>query len=76
ANRTVERWKPEWEFEVNTVRRRGGAMGADSLDTARQMRQPIESTHDIANAFDGITYAKGASVLAMFEAWVGEETMR
>ncbi len=76
ANKIVERWQPSWDVDVMTVRRRGGAMRADSLDTARQIRQPIESSHDIANAFDGITYAKGASVLNMFEAWVGEEKLR
>jgi alanyl aminopeptidase len=76
ANRTIERWRPDWDIQVSTVRRRGGAMRADSLDTARRMRQPIESSHDIANAFDSITYEKGASVLEMFEAWVGEERLR
>ncbi len=76
ANKIVERWQPSWDIDVSTVRRRGGAMRSDSLDTARQIHQPIESSHDIANAFDGITYAKGASVLNMFEAWVGEEKLR
>jgi alanyl aminopeptidase len=47
-------------------------MGNDSLVTARQIRQPIESKNDIANAFDGITYTKGASVIRMFENWAGE----
>ena len=28
------------------------------------------------NAFDGITYQKGAAVLAMFEGWLGEEPFR
>ena len=35
------------------------------------MRQPIESTNDIENAFDSITYQKGGGVLSMFERWVG-----
>ncbi len=53
-----------------------GAMGQDSLVTARQIRQPIESNHDIRNAFDSITYRKGGGVLAMFERYLGEETFR
>ena len=44
--------------------------------SARQIRQPIESNDDIANAFDGITYQKGAAVLDMFEAWMGPEKFR
>ncbi|MBX3273723.1 MAG: M1 family metallopeptidase [Sandaracinaceae bacterium] len=49
------------------------AFDADGLASARVVRQPIESSHDIANAFDGITYSKGASVLAMLSAFVGAE---
>ena len=31
---------------------------------------------DVANAFDHITYEKGATVIGMFEAWIGEEAFR
>ncbi|HSP78691.1 MAG TPA: M1 family metallopeptidase, partial [Myxococcaceae bacterium] len=31
---------------------------------------------DIHNAFDGITYGKGAAVLTMTEAWLGEDVFR
>ncbi len=31
---------------------------------------------DIENAFDGITYQKGAAVLRMFEEWIGEDIYR
>jgi aminopeptidase N len=50
---------------------RNGALGADALVSARRIRQPIETPDDIATAFDGITYNKGASVLNMFERYVG-----
>ena len=39
-------------------------MKNDSLLTARKVRQPINGHGDIETAFDGITYQKGASVLA------------
>jgi alanyl aminopeptidase len=51
-------------------------MEADLLPSARQIRQPIRSEDDIANAFDGITYEKGATVIGMFERALGEETFR
>jgi alanyl aminopeptidase len=51
-------------------------MQLDSLVSARQIRQPIESTHDIENAFDDITYEKGMGLLTMLERWLGEETFR
>ena len=50
---------------------------ADSLVSARQIRQPIESNHDIRNAFDSITYRKGGGgARACSSAWLGEETFR
>jgi len=51
-------------------------MSGDGLISARKIHQPIDSKHDIANAFDQITYTKGGAVLATFENWVGEETFR
>ncbi len=51
-------------------------MDQDSLVTARRIRQPIAGNDDIVSAFDGITYQKGAAVIAMFEGWVGEEGFR
>lgn len=51
-------------------------MDNDSLVSARKIRQPITGNGDIETAFDGITYQKGAAVLAMFEAFVGEDVFR
>jgi alanyl aminopeptidase len=66
-------WKPEWRQDVNRVASRSRAMGDDEIVTARFIRQPITSKDDIENAFDGITYGKGAAVLRMFESWLGEK---
>ncbi|MCG8418401.1 MAG: M1 family metallopeptidase [Proteobacteria bacterium] len=76
AAKTIHRWKPEWEKDVDMVKSAGWAMSSDSLATARKIRQPIASKHDIDNAFDNITYGKGAAVLRMFESWIGEEKFR
>ncbi len=67
---------PELESEVDRVRGTGNIVAADSLEQSRQIRQPIEHGGDVYNAFDGITYGKGARVLGMFESWVGEEGFR
>jgi len=66
-------WKPQWTWETVTAGEAAWARMGDSLLSARTIRQPIGSKHDIDNAFDDITYLKGQSVVAMFEAWVGEE---
>ena len=75
-NKIVEQWKPEWNTDVTAVDDRLGAMHLDTLISARKIRQPITSDNDIANAFDGITYQKGAAVIHMFENWIGPEKFR
>jgi alanyl aminopeptidase len=76
ATRTLRAVRPAFEIELDAENRFNGVMGADSLASARRIRQPIDSTHDITNAFDGITYEKGAAVLAMLEHYLGEEPFR
>ena len=69
-------WKPEWKTRVGDVNGKLGAEREDSLISARKIRQPIETKDDINNAFDGITYVKGAAVIGMFENWMGAEDFR
>ncbi|WP_426755775.1 M1 family metallopeptidase [Myxococcus sp. Y35] len=74
--RIVESWRPAWDAPVERVHDRARALDADSLLSARRIRQPIESANDIHNAFDGITYGKGSAVLSMTEAWLGRDVFR
>jgi alanyl aminopeptidase len=67
---------PEDDFATDLVRENVDVMDLDELPSARQIHQPIQNIDDLANAFDGITYDKGASVLAMFEHYVGPEGWR
>ncbi|HEY8040412.1 MAG TPA: M1 family metallopeptidase [Polyangiaceae bacterium] len=73
GNKTADAWDPKIHAGMALLRSVQGAMGADSLVSARAVRQPIASPHDIENAFDTITYQKGGGVLAMFERWAGAE---
>ena len=75
-SKLVEQWKPEWDIAAGRVRARGGVMRGDSLDTARTIRQPIETANDIQNAFDGITYGKGEQVLTMLERTIGPDVFQ
>ncbi len=54
----------------------GYVMREDSLVSARKVRQEVVSDDDIQNAFDGITYQKGAALLDMFEGYVGQDAFR
>lgn len=67
---------PEYDAELGALEGRQWAMASDSLLSTRKIRQPIDGRGDIETAFDGITYQKGAAVLAMVERWVGEDRFR
>lgn len=64
---------PEGEFDRELLKGALGAMSNDSLASAREIREPIDHNDKIDSAFDGITYEKGAGVLAMLERYVGSD---
>ena len=76
ADRTLIEWKPEWAEDVERVVASSNVMFDDTLVSARKIRQEIKTNDDIVNAFDGISYQKGAAILTMFEAWTGPEKFR
>jgi len=76
GTRTLEAVRPEFEAELKAVSSANMVMNVDSLASARRIRQPIETPHDITNAFDGITYEKGAAVLTMLAHYVGDDPFR
>ncbi len=48
----------------------------DALPSTRAVRQPARNTNEIMEAFDSITYRKGASILAMLEGYVGRDAFQ
>ncbi len=69
-------WRPEWDFDLDVVQARLGAMRRDELPSARAVRQPILNNQDIASASDDITREKGAAVIEMLEHWINPERFR
>src|SRR5262249_40578863 len=76
ANRTVAEWQPAMLSLIDQEKAVTGAMSNDALVSARAIRQPLTSTKNIMDQFDGLTYQKGGGVLAMFERFVGAERFR
>ncbi|MEX1829280.1 M1 family metallopeptidase [Luteibacter sp. CQ10] len=74
--KVTQKVHPEYRADLDRVRGAQGAMGNDSLVSARKIRQEITGNGDIETAFDGITYQKGAAVLGMFEGYVSEPTFQ
>ena len=76
AAKAVDAVDPELEAGLGSVLGAQWVMGVDAKVDARAVRQPIRDGGDAYNAFDGVTYTKGAAVLRMLEAWTGEEPFR
>ncbi|MEO6065754.1 MAG: M1 family metallopeptidase [Lysobacterales bacterium] len=76
AEKIVNQWRPDYDHGAARIGARAQAIDADGLTSARQIREPVNSRSDIFNAFDSITYQKGATVIGMFEGWTGEELFR
>ena len=72
ARKYLSQWQPDWN-PAGGVPAKIAAERLDSLTTARKIRQAILAKDDISNAFDGITYQKGAAVIGMFEGWMGQD---
>jgi cytosol alanyl aminopeptidase len=76
GTRATQLFDPSTNAELFLLDRIHDAMGIDALTNARAIRQPIDGNHDITNAFDTITYQKGAAVLAMFERYLGKDAFQ
>jgi alanyl aminopeptidase len=72
-NKIVTQYHPEWQTSISEISSYQDAMSTDELLSSRKVRQPVVSSDDIANAFDNITYDKGAALLRMFESYMGPD---
>ncbi|MDE0573522.1 aminopeptidase N [Demequina sp. B12] len=70
---TVEttKWKNNW-VTFNSLEKTWAAR-QDQLPSTHPIMADIKDLEDVEVNFDGITYAKGASVLRQLAAWVGED---
>jgi cytosol alanyl aminopeptidase len=75
-SKIVTQLRPDLRSIDSDIQSVHNVMIQDGLVAARQIREPINTNGDIANAFDGITYTKGGGVLHMFEQFIGEDDFR
>jgi puromycin-sensitive aminopeptidase len=67
---------PEWDLFTDFHNWVGKALSMDQLPSTHPIRTPISSPAEANEAFDAITYSKGAAVLRMLEQYLGEEPFR
>ena len=72
----VDMWKPDMRAGLELLSWQGWVMGLDALESARAVRNPVANTYEAQDAFDGITYVKGASVIKMIHRWLGEDVFK
>ena len=76
ASKAVQHFHPEWQDDLSRVAQRERAMALDGFANTHAVVQDIATVSELAQAFDGITYAKGEAVIGMFEAHAGETVWR
>ncbi len=74
AQAEATRWKTAWTTFATAEK--NWAYRQDQLSSTHPIVAPIRHLEDVEANFDGITYAKGASVLKQLVAYVGRDAFR
>ncbi len=74
--KVTDHFHPEWKIWLKSHHDTQLAMKTDAKAGTHPIIQPVHDVLQAADAFDEITYDKGASVIRMLEAYVGEEAWR
>jgi aminopeptidase N len=72
----VDRWRPAMAADRELLSLTGYGMELDGLASARAVRQPVSNVHQAEESFGTLTYVKGAAVIEMLHAWLGDEPFR
>ncbi len=75
-DKVTDHFHPEWNIWLQAARGEQSAMQQDSRDGTHPVITPVADPQDAGASFDAITYSKGAAVIRMLEAYLGEEPFR
>jgi aminopeptidase N len=75
-SKPVAAWHPEWKQPQDDALDLDAILNVDAGRVTRTIRAEADTPAQINEMFDGITYQKGAAVLAMVENYVGQETFQ
>jgi puromycin-sensitive aminopeptidase len=68
--------RPDWNVAVDQTIDNQAALSLDALKNTHPLHVSVETPAQIDEAFDAITYQKGASVLRMIENYLGPDVFR
>ncbi len=73
----VDHLFPEWDIWTQFVFSDfGRALGLDGLENSHPVEVEVKDPNEISEIFDAISYSKGASIIRMLVAYLGEEDFR
>ena len=75
-NKATDHFHPEWKLWLQSLGEKQGAMQLDARDGTHPIITPIRDVLQASDAFDNITYNKGAAVIRMLETYLGEDAFR
>jgi tricorn protease interacting factor F2/3 len=76
-HKMLERLRPEWDNWMNFLRLHTfRSLNADALSGTHPIQASVKTVNEIVAMFDEISYGKGASILRMIEAYVGQGPFR
>ncbi|QUD86482.1 M1 family metallopeptidase [Phenylobacterium montanum] len=75
-NKVTDHFHPNWKLWLQAKSGTESAMQTDARDGSHPIITPINDVLQAGGAFDEITYEKGAAVIRMMEAYVGESAFR
>ena len=75
-NKAVDHFHPQWKLWLQAQGDVQQAMNTDAANGTHPIITPIRDVLQASSAFDSITYEKGAAVIRMLEAYVGEQQFR
>ncbi len=76
ASKAAERFNPRWGMRLREALWKEEALSEDARRTTHAIQTPVENDVRAMDVFDSITYAKGAAVLRMLEAYLGDDAFR
>ena len=74
--KSVDHLHPDWRIGLAEASGREAALELDSGPATHPVVQPAETLEQVEETGDSITYDKGAAVIRMLEAYVGEDAWR
>jgi len=75
-NKVTDHFHPEWKVWLQELADKDRAMQTDAREGTHPVITRIRDVLQAGGAFDDITYQKGAAVIRMLEAYVGEDHFR